>query len=380
MRRFYKNLNENEINPNELNDFRKILAINKRKLDPSDVWFEDSEGEDYNNIIEVTQDGLLFHFEDLEEYLKFFFPRTYVEGSDGEWDAQNYDRMYYGQHSFYEDFSDRSSDDWAEGYVVNSFSHANMTLLKDLIEMVSPSLLSKISYYKDSEKKQITDNDSKLISDFLTTLNIDDELVDVYIEAQVNATEEASKQGVRDTYCNCFYDIGIENYSRYCFKTYKLDWGSAILLYARFGTEDDRLLDLLFDSTDNNSRNHLPEYYEMQYNYWDRDKFNETFYPRVDKILENKISDILENEEYNPKYFKTIDAISRIGGAGTWITSTDKKFRIKVRDIDPKTAKITYDITSNAWGGKVKLAKSDIKVLLDYLNQGHLFDPTEYRS
>ena len=380
MRRFYKNLNENEFDPEELNDFRKILAINKRKLDPEDVWFEDSEGKDYNNIIEVTQDGLLFHFEDLEQYLKFFFPRTYEEGTDSEWDAQNYDRMYYGQWSFYDEFSDRSSDDWGEGYVVNSFSHGNMSLLKDLIEMVSPSLLSKISYYNNSEKKQISDNDSKLITDFLTTLNIDDELVDVYIDAQVNATEEASKQGVRDTYCNCFYDIGIENYSRYCFKTYKLDWGSAILLYARFGTEDDLLLDLLFDATDNNSRNHLPEYYEMQYNYWDREKFDETFYPGVDKILEKKISDILENEDYNPKYFKTIDAISRIGGVGTWIESKDKKFKIKVRDIDPKTAKITYDISANAWGGKMKLAKSDIKVLLNYLNQGHLFDPTEYRD
>lgn len=379
MRRFYKNLNENEIDPDELNDFRKILAINKRKLDPEDAWFVDSNGKDFSNIIEVTQDGLLFHFQDLEQYLKFFFPRTYEEGSDGEWDAQNYDRMYYGQWSFYDEFGDRSSDDWAEGYVVNSFSHGNMTLLKDLIEMVSPSLLSKINYYQDSKKKQISDNDSKLISDFLTTLKIDDELVDVYIDSQVNATEEASKKGIKDTYCNCFYDIGIENYSRYCFKTYKLDWGSAILLYARFGTEDDRLLDLLFDATDNNSRNHLPEYYEMQYNYWDREKFDETFYPGVDKILEKKISDILENEDYNPKYFKTIDAISRIGGAGTWITSTDKKFRIKVRDIDPKTAKITYDITSNSWGGNVKLAKSDIKVLLNYLNQGHLFDPTEYR-
>jgi hypothetical protein len=379
MRRFYKNLNENEFDPEELNDFRKILAINKRKLDPNDVWFEDSEGEDYNNIIEVTQDGLLFHFQDLEQYLKFFFPRTYAEGSDGVWDAQNYDRLYYCQWSFYDEFGDRSSDDWAEGYVVNSFSHENMALLKDLIEMVSPSLLSKINYYND-KKQQISDNDSKLISDFLSILKIDDELIDVYIDAQVNATEEASKQGIKDTYCNCFYDIGIENYSRYCFKTYKLDWGSAILLYARFGTEDDRLLDLLFDATDNNSRNHLPEYYEMQYNYWDREKFDETFYPGVDKILENKISEILENEDYNKKYFKTIEAISRIGGVGTWIESKDEKFKIKVRDIDPKTAKITYDITSNAWGGKIKLAKSDIKVLLNYLNQGHLFDPTDYRS
>jgi len=380
MKRFYKNLNENEIDPNELNDFRKILAINKRKIDPSDVWFEDSEGEDFSNIIEVTQDGLLFHFDDLEQYLKFFFPRTYEEGSDGEYDAINYDRMYYGQWSFYDDFSDRSSDDWSEGFVVNSFSHENMLLLKDLIEMVSPSLLSKINYYKDDKKKSMGGDDSILISDFLTTLKIDDDITGVYIDAQVNATDEECKKAIKDTYCNCFYDIGIENYSRYCFKTYKLDWGSAILLYARFGNEDDRLLDLLFNATDSNSRNHLPEYYEMQHNYWDREKFDETFYPGVNKILENKISDILENEDYNPKYFKTVGLIAQLGGIGNWIKSRDEKFRIRVSDVDPKTSKITYHISSNAWGGKMKLAKSDIKVLLDYLNQGHLFDPTEYRS
>lgn len=378
MRRFYKNLNENEIDPDELNDFRKILALNKKKIDPDDVYFEDSEGKDYNNIIEVTQNGLIFTFDDLEEYLKFFFPRTYEEGSEGEWDAASYDRMYNGNYDFYNEFSDRATDDWNEGYVTNSFSHENMEKLKELLSIVSPNLLSKISYYKT---KKISDEDSILIRDFLSSLQIEDDLTDAYINGQVEATEEDCKKGIKDTYCDCFYDIGIERYSnRYCFWKYELDWGSAILLFARFGTEEDKLLDLLFNATDTNSRNHLPTYYEMQYNYWDQEKFSSIFHNQVNNILDKTIENVMDNEEYNKKYFKTIGLISQIGGVGNWIESRDKKFKIRISNVDPKTAKITYQISSNSWGGKIKLAKSNLKVLLDYLNQGQLFDPLDYRD
>jgi hypothetical protein len=63
----------------ELEDFRKILPLNKRKLDHNDVVFYNSEGKDFSDIIEVTPHGLLFHFNDLEEFLKFFFQETYQE-------------------------------------------------------------------------------------------------------------------------------------------------------------------------------------------------------------------------------------------------------------------------------------------------------------
>ena len=46
----------------ELTDYQKILALNKRKMSPYDVEFYDSEGKDYSDVIEVTQDGLIFTF------------------------------------------------------------------------------------------------------------------------------------------------------------------------------------------------------------------------------------------------------------------------------------------------------------------------------
>ena len=290
--------------------------------------------------------------------------------------------MYYGQWDFYGDFSDRSSEDWGEGYIVDAFSYDNMMLLKDLIEIVSPSLVSKISYYKETQPRRVGNEDTRLLTDFLSSLEMEDDIVEAHVNAQVAATTEACVEGIKKTYCDPFYDLGIENYSRYCFRTYRLDWGSAVLLFARFGTEEDKLLDLIFNETDNNSRNHLPEYYEMAYNYWDRESFDDVFYPRVNEIIENKISEVSDSESYNPKYFKTIGVITQLGGFNRWIDSKDRKFRVKISDVDSKTSKITYSITSSGgtWGYNAKTAKSDLKTLLNYLNQGQLFDPTEYRS
>ena len=92
----------------ELSDFKKILAINKKRLSYGDVDFYNSEGKDFSDIIEITQDGLLFTFDGgLVEYLLFFFPDEFEEGSDSYYDAQMYDYMYAGNFDWYSEFSDR---------------------------------------------------------------------------------------------------------------------------------------------------------------------------------------------------------------------------------------------------------------------------------
>ena len=61
---------ENDVN--EMEDFQKILLLNKRKLSPDDVEFISSEYEIDLNKVQVKPDGLLFDFDDLEQFLKFF--------------------------------------------------------------------------------------------------------------------------------------------------------------------------------------------------------------------------------------------------------------------------------------------------------------------
>ena len=58
----------------ELTDYEKILALNKRKIDPYETDFDGCDGTDYSDYYEVGYDGITFTFHDgLEEYLRFFF-------------------------------------------------------------------------------------------------------------------------------------------------------------------------------------------------------------------------------------------------------------------------------------------------------------------
>jgi hypothetical protein len=125
----------------ELTDFQKILALNKKKISTYDVEFFNSEGNNFSDIITVDQDGLTFTFEGLEEYLRFFFPEEYGdEYSDGYYEAVNYDSMY--RRSWTWDFDDRSYDDWREGVIVEALTSDHLEIIYDVAKIVQPGLLT----------------------------------------------------------------------------------------------------------------------------------------------------------------------------------------------------------------------------------------------
>ena len=128
---------EEDDSDEEKSDYQKILEINKKKLSPHDVDFFDSEGNSYEGIIEVRQDGLHFTFDGLTEYLQFFFKEYYEEGSDGEYDAHNYESMYNGNWGWWSEFSDRSYDDWRERYVIDYFTYEQLSIVKEIAKYLS---------------------------------------------------------------------------------------------------------------------------------------------------------------------------------------------------------------------------------------------------
>ena len=77
-----------------------------------------------------------------------------------------------------------------------------------------------------------------------------------------------------------------------------------MLLYARFGAPEDNLLDLLFEAVKKVSVRHLPYYYEMQYNYFNNQAFDEVFDSEVTSALENLYETLLEDESYTKKYLR----------------------------------------------------------------------------
>ena len=278
--------NEEEI---EKNDFQTILDLNKKRISPYSVIFDTSDGKMFDDIIEVTRDGIVFTFDGLVQYLGFFFPDMYgEENSDGQYDAQAYEAMYDGRYHWYDEFSDRHYDDWSEGYLADYFKPDHLKLIKNLAKYLSPSVYGMIEKNNKGVYQLKGEVENRKVCGFLETINLSDEITSIYTNAQVQATEDATIQGIKDTYCDCLYEVGIRRYSdKYCFWKYELDWGSAILLFARFGTENDKLLDLLFEGIKKSPNiKHLPEYYEMQYNYWDDQKFNEVWEPEIKELLE----------------------------------------------------------------------------------------------
>lgn len=366
---------EDDDSDEEKSDYQKILEINKKRLSPYDVDFFDSEGNDYNGIIEVRQDGLHFTFDGLAEYLQFFFKEYYEEGSDGGYDAQYYESMYNGNWGWWSEFSDRSYDDWSEGYVIDYFTYEQLSIVKEISKYLSSEVYNSI----ELKNGKVISKDTDKITNLLEILGLEDVITDAYIDASVLAVENEVPEGIEKSYCNCLDEIGIERYSdKYCFWKYELSWGSAIMLFARFGEPDDLLLDLLFKAVERANVNHLPEYYEMQHNFWDGQAFNEYWNNKVTSILENELENIKDNtEQYNLKFFKLIDEIQKLGGIETWIYSKNKKYSIKINKVDNENLQITYQFRKLDGGYDYKMMKTSFEYLLNLLNTEPLFDLTK---
>ena len=366
---------EDDDSDEEKSDYQKILEINKKKLSPYDVDFFDSEGNSYEGIIEVRQDGLHFTFDGLAEYLQFFFKDYYEEGSDGEYDAQNYESMYNGNWGWWSDFSDSTYDDWREGYVVDYFTYEQLSIVKEIAKYLSSEVYNSI----ELKNGKVISKDTDKITNLLEILGLEDAITDAYIDASVLAVENEVPEGIEKSYCNCLDEIGIERYSdKYCFWKYELSWGSAIMLFARFGEPDDLLLDLLFKAVERANVNHLPEYYEMQHQFWDGQAFNEYWNNKVTSILENELENIKDNtEQYNLKFFKLIDEIQKLGGLETWIYSKNKKYSIKINKVDNENLQITYQFRKLDGGYDYKMMKTSFEYLLNLLNTEPLFDLTK---
>jgi hypothetical protein len=157
-----------------------------------------------------------------------------------------------------------------------------------------------------------------------------------------------------------------------------MDWGSAILLFARFGTENDKFLDLLFEAINKTNVSHLPEYYEISYNVWDEEAFTHTFVSGVGNILNNLEEKILEEGTYSEEYFEILNKIIKIGGFNTWIQSKNKKLKIKIDKINPETLKIDFSISEKNWTSK--RGRTTIDEIINLLYNESLFDSEEFRE
>ena len=362
----------------ELNDFQKILALNRRKISPSEVEFTNSEGESYDDIITVDQDGLMFTFDGLQQYLSFFFPDTYGEdNSDGEYEAGYYESMYRGNWTW--DFDDRSYDDWREGIIVEALKPSHLEIIYDVAKIIQPGLLSSFVRREDTNQLKIKNVDR--ITEFLDQVDnrVSDDLTDSWVNASVAAVDGEVGKYIEDTYCDCLKPVGIDRYSeKYCFWKYKLHWSDAIMLYPRFGTEEDNLLDLLFLAISKEPISHLPEYYEIQYNIWNNEEFDASFDHNADNDLENFRDRVLEefNDDSLKKYYMVLDKINSTIGFDKYVNVPNSDVRLIIKSVDKETLKVKFMLL-NQKEYSHKYGESYIDDILNMVYNESLFNPME---
>ena len=382
MRKILDLLEQDEDNV-ELNDYEKILALNKKKINPYDVEFVDSQGNDYSNIIEVKQDGIYFNFDGLEEFLRFFFPDVFGdEGSDGWYEAGYLDSMYRGNWDF--DFWGRSSDDWEEGIIVENLKGESINILYEIIKNYQPTLLDNFFVnvnggvtFKDADYGNISDTLELMSSD------IKNELQSAFVKGSEAATYGELQKYIEGKYCNGLLPIGIENFSnRSCFWKYHLSWGPAIMLFVRYGTTEDKLLDLMFTAIKSEFNNHASELYEIQYEVWDETQFRNIFNTETEYALSELLSNLNsdENEDVGIYMFlKTIDEINKVVGFKVWKPLPDSKYQIYIDSVDRETLKINYIIREKGTYF-TKKGITTIDSVFNLFNVPSLFNPMEYRN
>lgn len=361
----------------QLDDFRKILLLNKKKLNIDDIEFYDKNGEDYRNIIEVTPHGLLFHFDDLEQFLKFFFPQTYEEGSEGEWDAKHYDLMYYGRY----DFSERcyDSEDWNEGYFFGYFCDKALLELKSLINIFDPSLANYI--VKDNNGRVKIKDDKGF--DIATLLNkyfprIDENVSNIVCEAKSKSVSEGATELMEKYFCNGLHSMGIENWSKnYCFRTYFITWGNLVQMYVESGDFTEPLLDVLFAHTELNFKKHPPIYYEIEYDVWNEDIFQQESCERLTDLFEGYIEDAID--EYDQEYIEIMQKLNKVGLLTKKSIPGTSNLWIQALSVDPETKKVKYKLGTGSWMSNTKYGESTVDEVISIATQPGLFDPTEFR-
>ena len=362
----------------EIEDFRKILLLNKKKLDYRNVMFLDEHRNDFDGIIEVTAHGLLFHFDDLEQFLKFFFQETYKEGSDSEWEAVNYDRMYYGQWDFYSECQDRAYDDWSEGYTLGYFCDSAILKLKQLAEFLDPSTSKDFIRRNNGRMTYDGGGDLPTILDkFFPGLG--DAIDEIVCMGKDRAVSKGAQELIEETYCNGLKQFGIENWGgrlHECFRTYFIGWGNLVQMYIDTSDFEEPLLDTMFRVIERGFSNHPPEYYEIEYNVWD----NEIFESETCQKLEDLMDEYIEkaHEEINSDY---IEVMKKIGNLGlfNFTQLPDKKHYLKVEKVDPETLKVTFRVGTSRQNWNSKMGVSDVDSVIAMATQPGLFDPTEYR-
>jgi hypothetical protein len=246
------------------------------------------------------------------------------------------------------------------------------------MSIVSPKSLEYLKVEGDGVKLSGEGELTGVLDAFFPKM--EDDLVEIDCSAKQYMLRDEASDYIGEKFCNGLKPFGIENWGRSrfteCFKTYFISWGSLVQLYLYDGEFDGNVLDVMFKYIEKNFKDHPPVYYEIEYNVWNRDKYNEYACEKYIDVIDHYLEDA--RETYHPQYIKEMERLSKLGLFNRKIIPSSNYY-IKVISLDPETMKVKYIVSDNNWGGGQKVGLSTVDDVIAMATQPGLFDQMDFR-
>jgi hypothetical protein len=342
-------------------------TLKKVKQNPKLGMYEALNSDYFDRFI---GDKVVFNFKgEIESYLSFFRDEV---GDDA---LGYYNWMYQNPNGdfFYE--SSKFDDDMSEGYPLYSLTSEQIDILKAIIEILQPQLLSSF------EGNDIKRDDLESVADF-----IKDNLPDLYESfsyAYSDAEDKSLHRGFLDyiesDICDIYEDIGLKKVEdSECFGQYEISVDKLLEFY-----EDDLESNKNFPVEQvlenqvlgNLELNEYP--YEMNDVYRDDDTFRHHFDDDMERALEKELDRVESDESLilDSKQYKRIsNYIENKFGFNTphKIKSADEETIILFNGVDPKTNKVKFTLVKD---DEEKKGSAKLETIIKLLTNYTLFDP-----
>lgn len=193
--------------------------------------------------------------------------------------------------------------------------------------------------------------------------------------------DKLAPEYIENAFCDGLKPLGIQNLDgriKNCFNTYFVSWGSLVQMYLDKGDFSENALNVMFKYIDKHFKSHPPTYYEIEYNIFDQQMYDDFSCEDMVELIEKYVEKA--QEDFNPKYIESVDKISKLGLFDTKRIPGDEEYYIKVKSIDPETLMVTFYISNNyymGYGGKYGNAPVD--EVINLATQPGLFNPYEFR-
>jgi len=342
-------------------------TLKKVKQNPKFGMYESLNSDYFNRFI---GDKAVFNFRDeIESFLNFFRDNV------GEDTLTHYNWMYQNPNGeiFYD--NSRFDDEMMDGYPLYSLTSEQVNMLKSIIEVIQPQLLS--SFEGNDIKRDDLEKVAEFIRDELP--NLYESFSYAYSEAEDRARHRGFLLYLESDICNIYEDIGLKKMEdSECFGQYEISVDKLLEFYEDDLEENKNypIEQILENQVLGNLE--LNEYpYDFSDEYHDEDEFRHYFNDDMEKALQKELDRVESDESLilDSKQYKRIsNYIENKFGFNTphKIRSADEETSIIFDLVDPKTNKVNFTLVKD---DEEKKGSAKLETIVKLLTNYTLFDP-----